>query len=55
MAVAINVIGSAIGPIIFGAAFDLLGGYREAILLSALLPLAAGLMSLRLRRPQALF
>lgn len=51
--VAINVIGSAIGPIIFGAAFDALGGYREVILGSALLPLVAGVLSLLLRRPNA--
>lgn len=50
--VAINVIGSAIGPVIFGAAFDAIGGYREIILLSALLPLAAGIMSFFLRKPQ---
>ena len=50
--VAINVIGSAIGPIIFGAAFDTIGGYQEIILLSALLPLIAGILSLLLRKPQ---
>ena len=50
--VAINVVGSAIGPIVFGAAFDIVGGYREVILLSALLPLAAGVLSLMLRKPQ---
>jgi len=50
--VAINVIGSAIGPIIFGAVFDRVGGYREVILASALLPLLAGILSLLLRKPQ---
>jgi MFS family permease len=49
---AINVVGSAIGPIVFGAAFDAVGGYREVILLSALLPLFAGILSLMLRKPQ---
>lgn len=49
--VAINVVGSAIGPIIFGAAFDLLGGYTEVILISALMPLVAGLLSIFLRKP----
>ena len=48
---ALNVIGSAIGPIIFGAAFDWLGGYREIIILSSLLPLLAGVLSLLIRRP----
>ncbi len=50
--VAINVVGSAIGPVVFGAAFDIVGGYREVILISALLPLTAGVLSLMLRKPQ---
>lgn len=50
--VAINVVGSAIGPIIFGAAFDALGGYIEVILVSALLPLVAGILILVLRKPE---
>jgi len=50
---ALNVIGSAIGPILFGAAYDLLGGYTEIILLSASLPLLAGILSLFIRRPSA--
>jgi len=49
--VAINVLGSAIGPIIFGAAFDLIHGYREIILLSSLLPLLSGVLSLFIRKP----
>jgi len=48
---ALNVIGSAIGPIIFGAAFDGLHGYREIILLSSSLPLVAGILCLFVRRP----
>lgn len=48
---ALNVVGSAIGPIIFGAAFDWLGGYKEIIILSSLLPLLAGILSLFIRRP----
>ena len=48
---ALNVIGSAIGPIIFGAAFDGLGGYREIIILSSLLPLVAGILCLFVRKP----
>ncbi len=50
--VAINVVGSAIGPIIFGAAFENLGGYTEVILLSALLPLVAGLLCIVLPKPE---
>ena len=48
---ALNVVGSAIGPIIFGAAFDWLGGYREIIILSTLLPLLAGILALFIRKP----
>ena len=48
---ALNVVGSAIGPIIFGAAFDLLQGYREIIILSFILPLLAGILSLFVRQP----
>jgi len=50
---ALNVVGSAIGPIIFGAAFDLLHGYREIIIVSSLLPLLAGVLSLFVRKPIA--
>ena len=48
---ALNVIGSAIGPILFGAAFDLLHGYTQIIILSSLLPLLAGILSLFVRKP----
>ncbi|MBE0635611.1 MFS transporter [Candidatus Bipolaricaulota bacterium] len=48
---ALNVVGSAIGPIIFGAAFDWLDGYREIIILSTLLPLLAGILALFIRKP----
>ena len=50
---ALNVVGSAIGPIIFGAAFDGLGGYREIIIISSMLPLLAGILSLFVRKPTA--
>lgn len=49
--VAINVVGSAIGPVIFGAAFDLLHGYQEVILVSCTLPLLAAVLSLLIRKP----
>ena len=48
---AINVIGSAIGPLVIGAAFDLVGSYQGIILLSALFPLAAGIASLFIKKP----
>ncbi len=48
---ALNVVGLAIGPIIFGAAFDLLHGYREIIIISSSLPLLAGILSLFVRKP----
>lgn len=48
---ALNVVGSAIGPIFFGAAFDLLQGYMQIIVLSSLLPLIAGVLSLFVRQP----
>jgi MFS family permease len=42
----IGILGAALGPIPFGIAFDLLGGYRGAILLQAVLPviLAAAML-----------
>jgi hypothetical protein len=34
----VNVISSAMGPLPFGIAFDIFGGYQEIILLSLFLP-----------------
>jgi MFS family permease len=51
VAIAVDVIGSAIGPIIFGAAFDWLHSYKEIILISALLPFLAGVLCLFIRKP----
>ncbi len=48
---AINVIGSAIGPVVFGAAFDAFHGYREIILVSTLLPFITAVLSLMIRKP----
>ena len=48
---AFNVIGSAIGPIIFGAAYDWLHGYREIIVLTSALPLLGAIMSFLIRKP----
>ncbi len=49
--VAINVIGSAIGPVLFGAAFDWTQGYKEIIILSSLLPFLSGVLCLFIRKP----
>ncbi len=48
---AFNVIGSAIGPIAFGAAYDRLHGYQEIILLMSTLPLLGAILSFLVRRP----
>ena len=48
---AVNVVGSAIGPIMFGSAYDLFGGYRGILILSSLFPLASGILSLFLQKP----
>jgi cyanate permease len=51
VSVAINVLGSAIGPVLFGAAFDWIHGYTEVIVLSSLLPFLSGVLCLFIRRP----
>jgi predicted MFS family arabinose efflux permease len=43
--------GSALGPLPFGLAYDLLGGYTETLLLLAVLPATAAILSATLRRP----
>jgi len=48
---AFNVIGSAIGPVLFGAAFDRLDGYREILLLTSALPLLGAFLSFLIRTP----
>ena len=37
------VLGSSLGPLPLGLAYDLLGGYREALLILMILPVIAGL------------
>ncbi len=49
---AINVVGTAIGPIVFGVAYDIMGGYREILLLSAAFPSVAAVLSFFIRRPK---
>ena len=48
---AVNVVGSAIGPVIFGSIYDLIGSYREVLIVSSLLPLLAGILSMFIRKP----
>lgn len=47
----ITLIGSALGPLPFGAAFDFFGGYREILVISTTLPVAAAVAALMIRRP----
>ena len=49
---AINVIGTAVGPVIFGAAYDIMGGYREILLLSLAFPLIACVLAFFIRQPR---
>jgi MFS family permease len=49
---AINVVGTAIGPIVFGAAYDLVGGYRGILLISATFPLIACVSAFFIREPR---
>jgi MFS family permease len=51
VSIAVDTIGSAIGPVIFGAAFDWLHSYKEIILISAVLPFLAGVLCLFIRKP----
>lgn len=45
LAVSFMVLGSALGPLPFGIAFDYFGGYREVLLVSIILPILASLAS----------
>jgi hypothetical protein len=47
----IVVVGSALGPLPIGAAYDILSGYREIILFTAVLPAVAAVLSLFIRKP----
>jgi cyanate permease len=49
----VSVVGAAVGPIPFGLAYDLLGGYDPAIAALLVLPVAAAVAVL-LARPPAL-
>jgi nitrate/nitrite transporter NarK len=47
----IGVVGASIGPLPLGLAYDLFGGYTEALYLLAALPVACAFMLLFLRPP----
>lgn len=44
--------GSALGPVLFGLAFEMFGGYREVLLACALLPFITGVLLLFIKRPK---
>lgn len=46
-----SVIGSAIGPLYFAAAFEATGGYRGVLLVSSLFPAIAAFLAILIRRP----
>jgi cyanate permease len=50
----IGVIGASIGPLPLGIAFDLLGSYRETLILLAIYPAGCAIAALFLRTPPQL-
>ena len=48
----VAVVGSAIGPLYFGIAYDATGGYRGTLIVSAIFPAIAALLALFLRHPK---
>jgi predicted MFS family arabinose efflux permease len=51
LAMTVMVIGSAFGPLPFGIAYDLFGGYQEILLLSLFLPVLGFIFSLVSPKP----
>ena len=49
----VSVIGSALGPVVFGVVFDTVGGYTGILILSAVLPTLAAVGSLFVTKPAA--
>jgi predicted MFS family arabinose efflux permease len=47
----ITLVGSALGPLPYGAAYDRFGGYSEILWVSAALPAVAAALALLIRRP----
>jgi len=50
--VVVGVIGSALGPLPFGAAYDRFGGYREILVASCVLPIVSAILSLFIKKPE---
>jgi sugar phosphate permease len=48
----VSVVGSAIGPLYFGIAYDATGGYSGTLLISAVLPAIAAVLALFVRHPK---
>ena len=48
----VMVVGSAFGPLPFGIAFDLFGGYQQILLISVILPVLGGIAALLAPPPQ---
>jgi MFS family permease len=44
--------GSAFGPVLFGLSYDLLGGYKQVLILCAAFPLITGIMLVFVRKPK---
>ncbi|MBT3319822.1 MAG: MFS transporter [Clostridia bacterium] len=44
--------GSALGPVLFGLAFEMFGGYKEILMVLALLPFVTGVLLLFIKRPK---
>jgi MFS family permease len=53
MMAVVSVVGSALGPVVFGVVFDSVGGYTGILILSAVLPTIAAVGSLFVARPVA--
>lgn len=47
-----GVVGSGAGPMPFGLAFDYFGGYKEILLIMAVLPIVSGVLTLFLKKPK---
>jgi len=44
--------GSALGPVLFGLAFEMFGGYKEILMACATLPFVTGVLMLFIRKPK---
>ena len=48
----VSVVGSALGPVIFGVVFDTAGGYTSVLILSAILPFLAAVGTISVKKPR---